>query len=150
MIARVQTAERETCTADLFATSRSGVARACRDRQPLGWLTISEKMLEHAADLREFAQAARADGLEHAVLLGMGVRASAPEVIRRSYGDVPDGMRLHVLDSTDPARCATPSRRWTWIDALHRLLEVRRHDRTLSHMRYFYRQSGGDGRASAR
>src|SRR5215208_3128291 len=68
----------------------------------LGWLAISEKMLEHAGDLREFAEAARADGLEHAVLLGMGGSSLGPEVIRRSYGDVPDGMRLHVLDSTDP------------------------------------------------
>ena len=29
----------------------------------LGWLTISDKLLEHAADLRAFVESARADGL---------------------------------------------------------------------------------------
>jgi len=68
----------------------------------LGWLTISDQMLERAGDLKEFAQACRADGLTEAVLLGMGGSSLAPEVFRRSFGELPDGMRLHVLDTTDP------------------------------------------------
>src|SRR2546423_1489846 len=68
----------------------------------LGWLTISDQMLEHAGELREFAQACRADGLTDAVLLGMGGSSLAPEVFRRSFGELPDGLRLHVLDTTDP------------------------------------------------
>ena len=50
----------------------------------LGWLTISDKMLEHASELHEFAERPEADGLEHAVLLGMGGSSLGPEVIRRS------------------------------------------------------------------
>src|SRR5918911_23105 len=69
----------------------------------LGWLTISDQMLEQAGDLREFAAACRADGLTDAVLLGMGGSSLAPEVFRRSCGESPDAMRLHVLDTTDPA-----------------------------------------------
>ncbi|HEY6780553.1 MAG TPA: transaldolase, partial [Thermoleophilaceae bacterium] len=38
----------------------------------LGWLTISEKMLDHAAALRDFAAELKAEGLTDAVLLGMG------------------------------------------------------------------------------
>ena len=38
----------------------------------LGWLTISEPMLEHAGDLKEFVDAVQADGLTDAALLGMG------------------------------------------------------------------------------
>jgi transaldolase/glucose-6-phosphate isomerase len=68
----------------------------------LGWLTISDTMLEHCADLKAFAQACREDGLTDAVLLGMGGSSLGPEVIRRSFGDGTDGLRLHVLDSTDP------------------------------------------------
>src|SRR5215217_1612833 len=112
----------------------------------LGWLTISEKMLEHAAELHEFADAARADGLEHAVLLGMGGSSLGPEVIRRSYGDVPDGMRLHVLDSTDADAVLELERR---IDIDKTLFIVSSKSggtvETLSHMRYFYERAGGDG-----
>jgi transaldolase/glucose-6-phosphate isomerase len=68
----------------------------------LGWLTISDRMLDHAGELREFAQACKEDGLTDAVLLGMGGSSLAPEVFRLSFGDDLDGLRLHVLDTTDP------------------------------------------------
>ena len=68
----------------------------------LGWLTISEAMLDELPDLQAFAQQCRADGLEDVVLLGMGGSSLGPEVIRQSFGEIEGGMRLHVLDSTDP------------------------------------------------
>src|SRR5436305_10169973 len=68
----------------------------------LGLLTVSEPMLEQAPELHEFATACRADGFTDAVLLGMGGSSLGPEVIRRSFGDIPDGLRLQVLDSTHP------------------------------------------------
>ncbi len=68
----------------------------------LGWLTVSEPMLEHAGDLYAFAEECRADGFTDAVLLGMGGSSLGPEVIRRSFGEVPDALRLQVLDSTHP------------------------------------------------
>jgi transaldolase / glucose-6-phosphate isomerase len=68
----------------------------------LGWLTVSETMLEHASELRKFAEQCRSDGFTDAVLLGMGGSSLGPEVIRRSFGDLPDGLRLQVLDSTHP------------------------------------------------
>jgi transaldolase / glucose-6-phosphate isomerase len=68
----------------------------------LGWLTVSEPMLEHAGELHAFADQCRADGFTDAVLLGMGGSSLGPEVIRRSFGDVPGGLRLTVLDSTHP------------------------------------------------
>ena len=68
----------------------------------LGWLTITESMLEQADDLRAFADEVRADGCTDAVLLGMGGSSLGPEVIRRSFGDIEGALRLRVLDSTDP------------------------------------------------
>jgi hypothetical protein len=68
----------------------------------LGWLTVSETMLEHAAELHAFARTCRDDGFTDAVLLGMGGSSLGLEVIRRSFGEVPDGLRLRVLDSTHP------------------------------------------------
>src|SRR5207302_1627355 len=68
----------------------------------LGWLTVSEPMLEQAPELHEFAAACRADGFTDAVLLGMGGSSLGPEVIRRSFGSIPGALRLQVLDSTHP------------------------------------------------
>jgi transaldolase / glucose-6-phosphate isomerase len=66
----------------------------------LGWLDISEKMLDQADDLTAFADDVRRSGITDAVLLGMGGSSLAPEVFRRSWSD--QKMRLHVLDSTHP------------------------------------------------
>jgi transaldolase / glucose-6-phosphate isomerase len=68
----------------------------------LGWLTVSEMMLEHASELNKFAEECRSDGFTDAVLLGMGGSSLGPEVIRRSFGEIPGGLRLQVLDSTHP------------------------------------------------
>src|SRR5207248_3949958 len=72
----------------------------------LGWLTVSEAMLELAPELHEFAAECRSDGFTDAVLLGMGGSSLGPEVILRSNahaaGAVGDGLRLQVLDSTHP------------------------------------------------
>jgi glucose-6-phosphate isomerase len=72
----------------------------------LGWLTIAGKMLEEADALDAFREECKADGLTDAVLLGMGGSSLAPEVFRLSYGELPDGLRLHVLDSTEPLQVA--------------------------------------------
>ena len=68
----------------------------------LGWLTVSETMLEHTEELHAFARTCRDDGFTDAVLLGMGGSSLGPEVIRRSFGEIPDGLRLRVLDSIHP------------------------------------------------
>jgi transaldolase/glucose-6-phosphate isomerase len=68
----------------------------------LGWLTVAEAMLEQAPELNEFAEQVRSEGYTDAVLLGMGGSSLGPEVIRRSFGDLPGGLKLHVLDSTHP------------------------------------------------
>jgi transaldolase / glucose-6-phosphate isomerase len=113
----------------------------------LGWLTISEKMLEHADELKAFSAECRESGLTDAVLLGMGGSSLGPEVIRRSYGQIPDGMRLHVLDSTDPGAVLEVERA---VDLETTLFIVSSKSggtvETLSHMRYFYEQAGRDGR----
>jgi transaldolase / glucose-6-phosphate isomerase len=68
----------------------------------LGWLTVSDAMLECAPAINEFAQRCRAEGFTDAILLGMGGSSLGPEVIRRSFGEIPGGLRLQVLDSTHP------------------------------------------------
>jgi transaldolase/glucose-6-phosphate isomerase len=67
----------------------------------LGWLTIVDAMLDEVEALEDFTQECRNAGLTDCVLLGMGGSSLAPEVIRRSFGEREDFLRLHVLDSTD-------------------------------------------------
>jgi transaldolase / glucose-6-phosphate isomerase len=78
----------------------------------LGWLTIADKLLEEAGALDEFVAGCKADGLTDVVLLGMGGSSLAPEVFRLSFGNQshPPGLRLHVLDSTEPLQIAAVER----------------------------------------
>jgi transaldolase/glucose-6-phosphate isomerase len=112
----------------------------------LGWLTISDKMLEHASELDEFAAEARDQGFEYAVLLGMGGSSLGPEVIRRSFGEIPGGLQLHVLDSTDPGFILDTERA---IDIDKTIFIVSSKSggtlETLSQMGYFYEQAGRNG-----
>jgi glucose-6-phosphate isomerase len=89
----------------------------------LGWLTIAERMLAHVDDLHAFAAQAREEGMRDAVLLGMGGSSLAAEVLRRCRERAPErlpargeGLRLHVLDSTDAA----------WIRAVERAIDPRK------------------------
>jgi transaldolase / glucose-6-phosphate isomerase len=148
VIERVQRARAESVGRRIWARDESlwGGPGVAEIGNRLGWLTISEKMLEHAGELREFAEQAKADGLEDAVLLGMGGSSLGPEVIRRSYGEVPGGMRLHVLDSTDPGALLATERA-VELDKTLFIVSSKSGGtiETLSHMRYFYERTGGDG-----
>jgi transaldolase / glucose-6-phosphate isomerase len=112
----------------------------------LGWLTISEPMLEHAGDLSDFVEQVKADGFTDAALLGMGGSSLGPEVIRRSFGRIPGGLTLHVLDSTDPLAVSELEER---IDLDKTLFIVSSKSggtiETLSHMRYFLGRTDGNG-----
>jgi glucose-6-phosphate isomerase len=66
-------------------------------------------MLDQCGSLTEFADQVRADGMQSVILCGMGGSSLAPEVLSLTFGPTPDGaagLRLHVLDSTDPAAVA--------------------------------------------
>ncbi len=73
----------------------------------LGWLTIAERMLAQADELRAFADRVRDEEFRDVVLLGMGGSSLAPEVLRRSFDSQPGRPRLHVLDSTDASEVRT-------------------------------------------
>ncbi len=68
----------------------------------LGWLDVAEKLRPHVSELVTLRDELKAEGYTDAVLLGMGGSSLGPEVIRQSFGDQADGLRLQVLDSTHP------------------------------------------------
>ena len=74
----------------------------------LGWLDIAARMEPEIASLERFAATVRGAGYSDVLLLGMGGSSLAPEVLARTFGPQPDGLRLAVLDSTDP--CAVAAR----------------------------------------
>jgi transaldolase / glucose-6-phosphate isomerase len=113
----------------------------------LGWLTISETMLEAAGDLRAFADEAKADGFADVALLGMGGSSLGPEVIRRTFGEIEGALRLHVLDSTDPAAVAELEEKLE-LDKTLFLVSSKSGGtiETLSHFRHFYERTGNAGR----
>jgi glucose-6-phosphate isomerase len=86
----------------------------------LGWLHVPHDMFAEAQRLQAFAASCTADGFTDAVVMGMGGSSLFPEVVARTFGpDRPEGaLRLHVLDTTDPA-------------AVERVAERLRLDRTL-------------------
>ncbi len=70
----------------------------------LGWLDIVEEQIAQQDTLQKFAKEVHARGFEHILLLGMGGSSLCPEVLRMTFGRIPQFPTLHVLDSTDPAQ----------------------------------------------
>ncbi len=73
------------------------------ESQWLGWLGLVEDQMANlpaltaaAADIRQH--------FRHVVVLGMGGSSLCPEVLRMTFGILPEAPVLHVLDSTDPAQ----------------------------------------------
>jgi transaldolase/glucose-6-phosphate isomerase len=112
----------------------------------LGWLTVSDALLEEADDLAAFARDLAAEGYRDAVLIGMGGSSLAPEVMRQSFGHARGALNLHVLDSTDAGEILDVERR---LDLEHTLFIVSTKSggtiETLSLAKYFEDRLGGDG-----
>src|SRR5919201_1265136 len=68
----------------------------------LGWLSVAGGMRARVNALGGFATRAADDGLETAVLLGMGGASLAPEVLMRTFGSAEGRLELIVLDTTHP------------------------------------------------
>ncbi|MGH2842000.1 MAG: bifunctional transaldolase/phosoglucose isomerase, partial [Solirubrobacteraceae bacterium] len=109
----------------------------------LGWLNVSDAMFEQVDELEAFAAQLRSEGYTDAVLLGMGGSSLGPEVIRRSFGDRPTGLRLQVLDSTHPDAILAVERS---LDLKATIFIVSSKSggtiETLSHYRYFKSKVG--------
>jgi glucose-6-phosphate isomerase len=67
----------------------------------LGWLRVAEATLGALDEIDAFDAEVTSAGMTDVVLLGMGGSSLAPEVFHRSYPHA-GGLRLHVLDTTEP------------------------------------------------
>jgi transaldolase / glucose-6-phosphate isomerase len=106
-----------------------------RDR--LGWLSVAEKMLEHAPEFRQLAKDSRA--YSDVVLLGMGGSSLCPDVLRNTFGSSKGHPKLHVLDTTDPATILATRRKITLGKTLFIVASKSGETtETLSHFAYFW------------
>jgi glucose-6-phosphate isomerase len=71
-------------------------------RDGLGWLRAPAAMTEALPDLRRFAADATQAGYRQVLHMGMGGSSLAPLVFERTFPQT-GGLRLSVLDTTDPA-----------------------------------------------
>jgi transaldolase/glucose-6-phosphate isomerase len=111
----------------------------------LGWLTVSDQMLEEVDGVVAFARGLVEEGFKDAVLLGMGGSSLAPEVLRRSFGHTDGALDLHVLDTTDAGAILDLERK---LDLEHTIFIVSTKSggtiETLSLAKYFEGRLGGD------
>ncbi|MBA3303784.1 MAG: glucose-6-phosphate isomerase [Acidimicrobiia bacterium] len=113
----------------------------------LGWLSVVGEMAEQVGELEAMAAEAAADGLRHAVLLGMGGSSLFPEVLWRSFGSGPAHLDLTVLDTTDPAAIARVSAELD-LDACLFVAASKSGTtiETTSQLAHFWELTGGDAR----
>ncbi len=70
----------------------------------MGWLTSPATGNAMVPELKKFTTQIQNAGFTHALLLGMGGSSLAPEVMGLLFGDDSTGLKLTILDSTDPAQ----------------------------------------------
>ncbi len=105
----------------------------------LGWLDAPTTMAGEVERLNAFAAGVMADGFTDVLLLGMGGSSLAPEMFAKIFGAECDGLRLQILDTTDPDAVLAHARR---LDVTKTLFIVATKSggtaETLSGFAYFY------------
>jgi glucose-6-phosphate isomerase len=72
----------------------------------LGWLDAPTFFQDEVAELTAFGGQVAREGYTDVLVCGMGGSSLAPEVLTKVYPDSEKGLKIHVLDSTDPAAVA--------------------------------------------
>ncbi|HET7338230.1 MAG TPA: bifunctional transaldolase/phosoglucose isomerase, partial [Candidatus Dormibacteraeota bacterium] len=115
----------------------------------LGWLDVSDKMVEHSHQFTALAK----DGRDYTdvVLLGMGGSSLCPDVLRNTFGPVVKGHpRLQVLDTTDPATILSVQAKIKLGSSLFIVASKSGETtETLSHFAHFWDKTHGDGQQFA-
>jgi transaldolase/glucose-6-phosphate isomerase len=70
----------------------------------MGWLTSPDTSRAMIPELTKFTSQIQSAGFNRALLIGMGGSSLAPEVLSLIFGDQVSGLKLTILDSTDPAQ----------------------------------------------
>jgi transaldolase/glucose-6-phosphate isomerase len=120
----------------------------------LGWLQTIETMEAEVGRMQSLAETLHSEGYHDVLLLGMGGSSLAPEVLANLFGGQnPAGLKLAVLDSTDPGAVLAHAE---GLDPARTLFIVATKSggtvETLSFFKYFYNwtvEALGAGQAGA-
>jgi transaldolase/glucose-6-phosphate isomerase len=85
--------------ASLWTTDPKGQEEV---RIRMGWLKLPETITELLPELDKFVSKVLKEGYTHALLMGMGGSSLAPEVMSMIFGNSVSGLKLTILDSTNP------------------------------------------------
>jgi len=122
---------------DLWKPGDAEHAKVIANR--LGWLDVIDVMRPELPRIESLGERARDIGIADVVLLGMGGSSLCPEVLRTSFGKIPNCPTLHVLDTTDPAAIVniteTIDPQETWFIVASKTGTTLE---TLSHFSYFW------------
>ncbi|MFL5753845.1 MAG: glucose-6-phosphate isomerase [Bacteroidia bacterium] len=77
-----------------------------KDDVLLGWLDVIPEMQRELSSIEDFVREVKEEGFTQAVVLGMGGSSLAPLVFNCTFPFSDKGLKLTVLDSTDPATIA--------------------------------------------
>jgi len=123
-------------------------------RKRLGWLDLPRSSRGAVKEINDFVQQVQADGLTHALLLGMGGSSLAPEVLARVYsalgqkegGNTRAGLTFAILDSTDPGQVLETGSHFPPEKTLYIVSSKSGGTAEVNAMfNYFWEQTGGDG-----
>ena len=85
----------------------------------MGWLGLPEASKALIPGLTKFTEEIKKAGYTHALLLGMGGSSLAAEVMSLIFRDEIQGLKLTILDSTDPAQVLNAARKNPAIKTLY-------------------------------
>ena len=92
----------------LWTTDPAGQAEVVNR---MGWLDLPRSSSAALKDIRDFVTQVRIAGFTHVLLLGMGGSSLAPEVLSLCFSPtIRTGLKLAILDSTDPAQILATDR----------------------------------------
>ena len=77
----------------------------------MGWLASPNTSMALLPELKKFTSEVQASGYTQALLLGMGGSSLAAEVMSLIFRDEATGLKLTILDSTDPAQVLNAARK---------------------------------------
>ncbi len=113
----------------------------------MGWLDIVDEMHGAIEELQELQDDIDDTGHTHVVVMGMGGSSLAPDVLAKTFGQLPGSPELVVLDSTVPSQVKAVEAQIELDNSTYIVASKSgTTSEPLAFDSYFFEKSGGDGK----
>ena len=131
----------------LWTTDAQGQAEISKR---LGWLDLPRTSRAALKEINDFVVQTKKDGLDHALLLGMGGSSLAPEVLSLIFSSSQEAaagkVKFAILDSTDPDQVLETGEEFLPAKTLYIVSSKSGGTAEVNALfNYFWKQAGGDG-----